>query len=561
MKRVDKLTRDVSTKTVRNLNNIDKGLNNLSKNAANFAKGFAVGAVTAAIGGISAMVTQAISGAAAIGDLSDKLGTTTEQLQGLQYGAVQANMDFETLSSSLMRFSKALGEAANGQGDLLKTLRANGAELKGSYFENLVQFADLVKNARNEQDQMLLITQAFGRGGTDMLEFLRDGSAGLRQFLETSKEVGANLDENLIRKAQEIDDRWAELMLSMSQRFRNMVLTNIRAFDDLKKGLNDPNAKSVFRMGIEALGGGSLFEDAVPKAKRRTQRVGGFLAQPIQPPTIPFNPEKAAAEKRAREEAAREAERQAKAIQDVIDELKLEIEQIGQSEEAQELSNRLRAAGVTLISAEGQKIAALVAKKYEEILLQDEYNEGVDKILERQEELQNSLRDMADLGVDAFESWAIEGEKLSDVLADVSKMLAKAAIQAALFGEGPLAGLAGTKEGGGLFGSLFKQAGGGTLHTGRPTLVGERGPELIVPRGAGYVVPNSGLRGGGGEGPINIKFVDNAGVSVTPKRGQGDRRELEFIIDQRIDRRVADPYTPTNLALGARGARNPVKRM
>lgn len=54
---------------------------------------------------------------------------------------------------------------------------------------------------------------------------------------------------------------------------------------------------------------------------------------------------------------------------------------------------------------------------------------------------------------------------------------------------------------------------GGSVMGNKPTLVGERGPELFVPGGNGTIIPNSNMRGGGGGGsPINIS-VDARGAS------------------------------------------------
>ncbi len=48
------------------------------------------------------------------------------------------------------------------------------------------------------------------------------------------------------------------------------------------------------------------------------------------------------------------------------------------------------------------------------------------------------------------------------------------------------------------FSSIFLpgRAGGGTVAPNRPVLVGERGPELFVPRAAGHIDPNPGAPGG-----------------------------------------------------------------
>ena len=47
------------------------------------------------------------------------------------------------------------------------------------------------------------------------------------------------------------------------------------------------------------------------------------------------------------------------------------------------------------------------------------------------------------------------------------------------------------------------RANGGPVKSGSPYMVGERGPELFVPRSSGRIVPN-GRFGGGGGGDVNV---------------------------------------------------------
>jgi phage-related minor tail protein len=63
---------------------------------------------------------------------------------------------------------------------------------------------------------------------------------------------------------------------------------------------------------------------------------------------------------------------------------------------------------------------------------------------------------------------------------------------------------------------------GGPVRAGRPYLVGEAGPELIIPRDAGTVVPNRQIREAmGGGGALNV-IVNVAGSLV----GVGSKDEL-----------------------------------
>lgn len=104
--------------------------------------------------------------------------------------------------------------------------------------------------------------------------------------------------------------------------------------------------------------------------------------------------------------------------------------------------------------------------------------------------------------VDALDGAILRGEKLNEVFANVVQSLAKAALQAAILGNGPLAGVFGTSSDsssktGGLIGlistgikSIGANADGTDNWRGGLSLVGERGPELVnLPRGA-QVIPN-----------------------------------------------------------------------
>lgn len=104
---------------------------------------------------------------------------------------------------------------------------------------------------------------------------------------------------------------------------------------------------------------------------------------------------------------------------------------------------------------------------------------------------------------------AMEGNarSIGDIWKNLLKRMVAQALQAqlskALFGDGY--GTT-TNSMGGLFGSIASlfssagggaRAGGGPVYAGRPYLVGEKGPEVIVPKGAGTVVPNGALAAGG----------------------------------------------------------------
>lgn len=110
------------------------------------------------------------------------------------------------------------------------------------------------------------------------------------------------------------------------------------------------------------------------------------------------------------------------------------------------------------------------------------------------------------------------GDLWVDMLTRMAAEAAAAQIAQALFGAGPGKG----GEGAGYIGDFLKllsagfggaRADGGPVTAGRAYLVGERGPELIVPRGSGTVIPN-----GAGGTAFNSTIVVQGDASANTLR-------------------------------------------
>lgn len=70
------------------------------------------------------------------------------------------------------------------------------------------------------------------------------------------------------------------------------------------------------------------------------------------------------------------------------------------------------------------------------------------------------------------------------------------------------------KAAAGFVGSLFGFANGGSPPVGRPSIVGERGPELFVPNVAGKIIPNNQLGSLGGGGGVVNNYTYNNNVTA-----------------------------------------------
>ena len=221
-------------------------------------------------------------------------------------------------------------------------------------------------------------------------------------------------------------------------------------------------------------------------------------------------------------------------------------------------TNKLISAGLGDLEKENELNRAILAGKEEEFLIEDAIKTKVEELGLTMEEInEGQLRRIRD-GViinkdlkeqaenakmvkDAFESLSvtikddikngiaglIKGTAtLGDMLNNIADKLINVGLNHILFGS--VLGAAGG-GGGGLLG-LLGFANGGRPPVGRPSIVGEKGPELFVPRRSGTIIPNDKL-GGGGSTNINVN-VDASGSAVEGDDSQS--RELGRLISVAI---------------------------
>ena len=167
-------------------------------------------------------------------------------------------------------------------------------------------------------------------------------------------------------------------------------------------------------------------------------------------------------------------------------------------------------------------------KKSEESLKKQQ--EETDKLKEKmtavgeeiESSIKNNLRD-AITGAKTF------GEAMTSVLNRIRDKIIDAQIDKLIGGFGEAFGKGasgGEKKGiggflGGLLGGLF--ANGGRPPVGKASIVGERGPELFVPKVAGTIIPNNAIGGGGTTNNMITVNVDASGTSVQGNGSEADQ--------------------------------------
>ena len=167
-------------------------------------------------------------------------------------------------------------------------------------------------------------------------------------------------------------------------------------------------------------------------------------------------------------------------------------------------------------------------KKAEESLKkqQEETEKLKEKMMAVGEEIESSIKNNLRDAITGAKSF---GEAMTNVLNRIRDKIIDAQIDKVLGGFGEAFGKSasgGERKGlggflGGIIGGLF--ADGGRPPVGKASIVGERGPELFVPKVAGTIVPNSAIGGEGDSIVNNISVsVDATGSSVSGSSAEGN---------------------------------------
>lgn len=517
---------------------------------SNPSLGFVSGLAKGAIAAVS--LQQALTGVlnvmksvAEIGERAERVGLSAEQLQEIGYAVKLSGGEIETANGAMERFANNVAKASQGSGYLSEIFIANGVALRKSNGEMrssadlLAELANLIKNTASPQERLNIASEAFGRGaGPSMVKALSDGSEGLARLGQEARDAGAIIRDDLVKSAEELDDKWDKIVLAFTAKGKTAIiegietvgrwlsaidewsakvlpiLQKINEFNPVSWGTDalaravpapgmatgptrltvrpDPNKRTVLppRGGLDE--GRDPFERSVDQIRKRTEILAAETA------AIDLG---AAAQQRARvvvelETAAKKANADAGLKNtEVTAEQRIKINELADA--------YFRAAQAAEAARSPLATFAREARDSNKLL---------------QEAAVGGLRSLEDGLVEIVTQTSTVSEAFKKMANAIIADLARIAIRQAI--TGPLAGALGSALGsgsGGLFGNLFggARASGGPVSAGRGYLVGENGPEFIVPKSAGMVIPNNVLRGGGSS--MNITYApsyDARGASV-----------------------------------------------
>lgn len=484
-------------------------------------------------------------------ETAQKIGVPIEQLQGLELAARTTGVSFEQLTAGVGRLSKAMQSAlTNTTGEAARAFQTLGISLQqvrsANASEALLLLADGFNRTSDGARKTAAALTLLGRGaGLDLIPLLNQGSAELQRFLQIADSLGIVIDQRTAVSADRFNDNLVILKAALEGVTTQLVVAMLPALERLVQALADTaTGASPLQRVIQTLT--QTFRDwvfqieAVGTRLENLQTTFSAIRQIGQIPLrdILFG--------EGLDQAAAIWAKRTAEIEANFRSLDAAYSQLNNS-----INNRGGIGGGGGIGGTigGTSGGAAEAPLIEVPKKAKPFWDGLSRSVKLTAEEMGKLKpitqelgnifdgvgaELGDIFLDAVEGTKslAEGfkELANDILRQVVRMLTDRAFQqfiSLIGGFGSSAFNPGVGPGGlGFTDFGGPRAAGGRVRRGKFNVVGERGPELFIPRTAGSVVPNSAL----GSGP-NIKIIDQRTTASAPIQSrQGGDGSMEFIV-------------------------------
>lgn len=515
-----------------------------------------------------AVVRDAASAIASVGDEARRAGLDVKSFQELKFVAEQNRVGVDALTDGIkelnLRADEFILTGSGSASEAFKRLGLSADNLKKKLKDPSALFTEIIGKLQqfDKAAQIRIMDEVFGgTGGEQFVQLIDAGEAGIRDQIKAANDLGLVLDEQLIKKAAEVDRKFNLIATTVGVKLKSAVVSaadslaefidgfrdyqnqrsstlknrqaeiGLKVLDlenkiletkekqtaeteklsDVAKSLGFENSKNTVAAGVTGQVDGLKTQIAELKAEEakivdalndRVDRMNRTAEKTWTPPVIPSDEGKA---KGTRSKAERAAEKEKQAIENVIQSLRDELAVMGLTDIERERAIALREAGVTATSKEGQEISKLIDQKYRQMAAEEELIDQQDRMRDAAQRVGDTLDDQLTRIVDGtFDA----KEALAALLTELINVQTNGK---GLFGSLFEAFSGGFGGGGkGLFSPSFvpnttlgdfltggARAGGGDVSPGRIYRVNEYEEEFMVPTNHGRIIAPSKLPSAG----------------------------------------------------------------
>lgn len=557
MKRAREAVRSSSSRMQRSMRDLGKRFDSAVKSLFSFRTAAVAAASATGLGLLAARIARTSD---QLVNHADKLGIGVEALQEYRFAARQVGIEQGTVDLALQRFTRRAAEAAQGTGEAKGALEELGVQLLDNQgrlrpMEALLDdVADAFTKIESPADRLRIAFKLFDSEGAGMVNVLARGSAGLNELRRQAQDLGAVISEDTARKAAQFNGQLEVLKTILQAR----LAENMGRLVPVIVGLANAAITAAPKIAEFA---DVLFNLITNSEQAQVSRRISALREEIRSleddlRAINENSEMTVAEpegfwgrifgggRKVREKVGhlrQEGERQR--IQAILDERRATLDEL-ERELARIIKEKESGAGSLLnandfltAATEGEEDSGGVTIPKRSKINRRAISEAESNAREFERAIQAKHDNISRTLASAIRGGAEDGA--AGMAEALLRSLQNNFINQAADALTSLFSQVGGGGFGGFIGSIFggRRAFGGPVMPGKAYLVGERGPEVMVSKGAGQVIPNSALRSSG----VQVNVINN-GEPLQVTGTQEQSVDGQQIVDVMVERSVGKMF-------------------
>jgi hypothetical protein len=211
------------------LNNVGKGLDAVKQSLSGMGSKFLAGGSLLGLGAAGAygvldrLDSSANKLASTYEELSQRYGSSAEELSAFTYAAELNGVTFDRLGDNYENYTERVKQAAMGTGEAVETFKQLGLNARDlirlSLPEQMQLIADAFKKMGNSQQDINFkrgsLSALFSDKGQGMMKFLNLGGDGIRNLMAEAKTVGAVVTTEEANNAAKIEREYNRLFASV----------------------------------------------------------------------------------------------------------------------------------------------------------------------------------------------------------------------------------------------------------------------------------------------------------------------------------------------------------
>lgn len=181
-----------------------------------------VGGVAGAAGGLFSLTNKATEAADGIAKGAEKIGTTTDFYQEMDYWASQNGLSQDNMEKAIGRLNQRMGLAIEGNDKYATALTTLGVDLDGvkdgtvSTEDAMAQSITTLSEMENEHEKAALATELFGtKMSRELMPALNDGSLTMEDARKKAEELGLVMGQDQLEAAEAFQDAKDDITRSM----------------------------------------------------------------------------------------------------------------------------------------------------------------------------------------------------------------------------------------------------------------------------------------------------------------------------------------------------------